>query len=251
MSSSSSVRHSAGQVEVATFRREGEYLDGRRPESVEFCTPEEDAHRRDFTINGMFYDPLEQRVLDYVGGEADLHRKVIRCIGSPLDRFNEDKLRMLRAVRFTARFDFELERETAAAVRDHASGLLVVSIERITQELRQMLTHPSRRRAVELADDLGVWSVILPEIPLDEDRELTLGKCWPNFEIQPQTPHSPCSAGRCRLNPWTDSAESCDSPTSSAENSFGSSLISTIWTIPPDYRSRGLNGYWSNRTSSL
>lgn len=165
---------SAGQVEVATFRREGEYVDGRRPESVEFCTPEEDAHRRDFTINGMFYDPLEQRVLDYVGGESDLQRGVIRSIGSALDRFNEDKLRMLRAVRFTARFGFELEDATAAAIREHASGLLVVSIERITQELRQMLTHPSRRRAVELALDLEVWPVILPELPLDDDRETTL-----------------------------------------------------------------------------
>lgn len=169
----------AGQIEVATFRREGEYLDGRRPERVEYCTPEEDAHRRDFTINGMFYDPLAETVLDYVGGREDLARGVIRCIGNPLDRFHEDKLRMLRAVRFTARFGFTLDEATAAAIRDHASGLLIVSVERITQELRQMWAHPQRRRGVELTIELGLWRIILPELPLelpaDAETELTLG----------------------------------------------------------------------------
>jgi poly(A) polymerase len=156
----------AGQIEVATFRREGEYVDGRRPESVEYCTPEEDAHRRDFTINGMFYDPLTETIHDYVGGEEDLKRRLLRCIGNPEDRFYEDKLRMLRAVRFAARFGFELESRTAEAVRKHAQEITVVSVERITQELRKMLAHDNRRRAIELALELELWPVILPEIPL-------------------------------------------------------------------------------------
>ncbi len=121
-------------VEVATFRTEGPYLDGRRPESVTFATPEEDAKRRDFTINGMFFDPLAQQVLDYVGGERDLGAGIVRAIGDPHDRVREDKLRMLRAVRFAANLDFELDPITASAVREMADQLTVVSAERITQE---------------------------------------------------------------------------------------------------------------------
>lgn len=169
---------SAGTIEVATFRREGEYLDGRRPNSVEFCTPEEDAHRRDFTINGMFYDPLTEEILDYVGGRADLDNKILRCIGDPEDRFYEDKLRMLRAVRFTARFHFQLEDRTARAIRKHAPDITVVSVERIAHELLKMLEHENRRRAVELALDLDLWPMILPEIqlawPVDRETETRL-----------------------------------------------------------------------------
>ncbi|HTI49987.1 MAG TPA: CCA tRNA nucleotidyltransferase, partial [Planctomycetaceae bacterium] len=133
-----------GDVEVATFRTEGPYRDGRRPEHVAFATPEEDALRRDFTINGMFYDPLTDRVLDYVGGRGDLERHVVRAIGEPRARFAEDKLRMLRAVRMTARFDFELDESTAAAVREMSREILVVSSERIAQELKKMLVHVRR-----------------------------------------------------------------------------------------------------------
>lgn len=154
----------AGQVEVATFRTEGPYLDGRRPENVAFCTPEEDAQRRDFTINGMFYDPIEARVLDYVGGEADLAARVIRAIGDPHERVREDKLRMLRAVRFAATLDFALDDATAAAVREMASEIVVVSHERIAQELRRMLVDTHRRRAVELCDSVGLLGIILPEV---------------------------------------------------------------------------------------
>ena len=138
-----------GQVEVATFRTEGPYLDGRRPESVAFCTPEEDARRRDFTINGMFFDPVEQRVLDFVSGEQDLNAKIVRAIGNPHERFREDKLRMLRAVRFTATLGFSLDPETADAIRAMASELIVVSSERIAQELKKMLLDPHRRRAIQ------------------------------------------------------------------------------------------------------
>jgi poly(A) polymerase len=154
----------AGDVEVATFRTEGPYLDGRRPEHVVFATPEEDACRRDFTINGMFYDPLAEELKDFVGGRDDLARKVVRAIGDPLARFREDKLRMLRAVRIAARFDFELDGATADAVRQMAREILVVSHERIADELKKMLVHPRRARAAGLARELDLLTVILPEM---------------------------------------------------------------------------------------
>src|SRR5207302_1579919 len=147
-----------------SFRTEGPYLDGRRPEHVEFATPEEDARRRDFTINGMFYDPLAEQVYDYVGGREDLDRKIVRAIGDPLARFREDKLRMLRAVRIVSRFDFALDVSTADAVRAMAPEILVVSQERIAQELKKMLVHPRRRRALELAHNLKLLEMILPEL---------------------------------------------------------------------------------------
>ncbi len=157
-------RSPAGDVEVATFRTEGPYLDGRRPENVTFATAEEDAQRRDFTINGMFYDPLAEQVSDYVGGRDDLARKIVRAIGDPLARFREDKLRMLRAVRFVARFGFDLDPQTADAVQAMSAEILVVSQERIADELKKMLVHPRRRRALELAHDLNLLTVILPEL---------------------------------------------------------------------------------------
>ena len=154
----------AEPVEVATFRTEGAYLDGRRPTEVTFSTPEEDAQRRDFTINGMFYDPLEQRVLDYVGGEADLQRKVLRAIGDPHARMTEDKLRMLRAVRFAATLEFELESTTLAAVQQMASEMRVVSAERIAQELRRVLAHPTRMQGFRLLGQTGLLAVVFPEV---------------------------------------------------------------------------------------
>ena len=177
----------AGQVEVATFRTEGPYQDGRRPESVAFCTPEEDAQRRDFTINGMFYDPIEARVLDFVGGEADLAARVLRAIGDPHARMREDKLRLLRAVRFTATLDLTLDENTAAAVREMASEIVVVSHERIAQELRRMLVDTHRRRAVELCSDVGLLNVILPELGELAKNEPTLAMLSllevPSFEL--------------------------------------------------------------------
>lgn len=155
---------SAGPIEVATFRTEGEYRDGRRPESVDFCSPEEDSKRRDFTINGMFYDPIADEVHDFVGGQRDLEEKLVRAIGIPHDRMEEDKLRLLRAVRFTALLGFELEAATADAVKAMASQLVVVSVERIAQELRKMLVHPQRAVAVQLCEELRLLQVILPEV---------------------------------------------------------------------------------------
>ena len=154
----------AGAVEVATFRSDGNYSDGRRPDSVTFSSPEDDAQRRDFTINGMFYDPVEQRVLDFVGGERDLGEGIVRAIGDPHDRMREDKLRLLRAVRLTAHLEFGLARATKAAVTEMASQIHVVSAERIAAELRRMLTDPHRHVAIELADEVGLLREILPEV---------------------------------------------------------------------------------------
>lgn len=153
-------------VEVATFRTDGDYRDGRHPENVEFATPEQDARRRDFTINGMFLDPSDGRVLDFVGGVDDLRERKIRAIGDPRARMREDKLRLLRAIRFTAALDFDLDPDTSAAVREMAGDLVIVSAERIAQELRRMLVHPSRARAVELCHDHGLLAVVIPELAL-------------------------------------------------------------------------------------
>jgi poly(A) polymerase len=153
----------AGQIDVATFRRDAGYSDGRHPDSVSFADAEADAQRRDFTINGLFFDPLDGRVIDYVGGQDDLSRGVIRAIGDPLARIAEDKLRMLRAVRFAARFDFAIEGATLAAIKQQARELIIVSAERVATELRLMLTHLSRARAVELLAETGLLEVVLPE----------------------------------------------------------------------------------------
>jgi tRNA nucleotidyltransferase/poly(A) polymerase len=154
---------SAGAVEVATFRRDLAYSDGRRPDGVEFCSPEEDAARRDFTINGMFYDPIAEQVLDYVGGQEDLRRGIIRAIGEPRERFTEDKLRLLRAVRFTARLEFQLDEATKTAIQELAPQLATVSVERIADELRKMLTVPRRAGGVHLLRETNLLPGIFPE----------------------------------------------------------------------------------------
>ncbi len=153
----------AGQIEVATFRQDATYSDGRHPDRVSFTTAEEDASRRDFTINGMFFDPLENEVIDFVDGQADLERKLIRAIGDPQLRFAEDKLRILRAVRFAATFGFQIEPGTRAAIDQHAKELKVVSAERITAEMQRMLTHPGRSTAVRLLQETGLLAIIFPE----------------------------------------------------------------------------------------
>ena len=163
------VVEGAARVEVATFRREAGYTDGRRPDRVIFTDAREDALRRDFTINGMFLDPAgggEGQILDYVGGQADLEARVIRAIGDPRARFAEDHLRMLRAVRFVAELDFLLEPATADAVRDLAPRIASVSGERVREELARLLTAPmpGRRRGLDAAADLGLLAVLLPEV---------------------------------------------------------------------------------------
>lgn len=154
----------AGQVEVATFRTDAAYTDGRHPAGVTFCSAREDAKRRDFTINGLFLDPLSGEVHDFVGGRADLAAGIVRAIGVPAMRFGEDHLRMLRAVRFTAFFDFALEHETRAAIERMAHLVAAVSPERIAAELRSMTSRPGRRRALELLDETGLAREVLPEL---------------------------------------------------------------------------------------
>jgi poly(A) polymerase len=155
----------AQAVEVATFRSDLGYSDGRRPDEVRFSNdPREDVERRDFTINGMLLDPLTNEVLDFVGGRKDLEAGIIRTIGEPAKRFAEDKLRMLRAVRFAARFDFEIEAETLAAIRRQAQEIQVVSRERVRDELTKMLTEGHARRAFLLLDESGLLREVLPEI---------------------------------------------------------------------------------------
>ena len=152
----------AGQVEVATFRSDAQYSDGRRPDSVRFSTAEEDAQRRDFTINGMFYDPLDQRVIDYVGGRDDLQRGLIRAIGDADARIGEDKLRMLRAVRFAARLGFAIESRTEAALARHANELAIVSGERMAAEMHKTLITAGRETAVRTWAETGLLAVLLP-----------------------------------------------------------------------------------------
>ncbi|MGH7855883.1 MAG: CCA tRNA nucleotidyltransferase [Candidatus Binatia bacterium] len=152
------------KVEVATFRSDDAYVDGRHPQSVRFTTPEEDARRRDFTINGMFYDPIEDRVLDYVGGREDLGRRIVRAIGDPKSRFGEDKLRLVRGVRFAARLGFALDPATAEATRQMAPQIRQVSQERIGEEVVKILLEGAARRGFELLSETALLREILPEI---------------------------------------------------------------------------------------
>jgi poly(A) polymerase len=152
-------------VEVATFRSDVGYSDGRHPDRVEFSnTAKEDVQRRDFTINGLLMDPLNGKVLDYVDGRADIEAKIIRTIGEPQRRFGEDKLRMLRAVRFAARFDYRIEPTTFAAIRELAPQIHQVSRERIRDEILKMLTEGRARRAFELLDETGLLHEVLPDV---------------------------------------------------------------------------------------
>jgi poly(A) polymerase len=161
-----------GHIEVATFRSDGAYLDGRHPDSVLYTTSaQHDVERRDFTINGLLLDPFSEHpntphgeVLDYVDGRRDLELGIVRTIGQPGQRFAEDKLRMLRAVRFAARFEYAIEAETAAAIRNLAAQINQVSCERIRDELSKMLTEGHARRAFQLLDEIELLREALPEI---------------------------------------------------------------------------------------
>jgi poly(A) polymerase len=152
------------QFEIATFRSDGAYLDGRRPVEVHFATAEEDAARRDFTINGMFFDPEKDEVIDFVGGRADLEKRLIRAIGDPAQRFAEDRLRLLRAVRFATVLGFEIEPATWDAVVAQAATINEISAERIREELVRIFLSPQRVRGWDLLDASGLMRAILPEI---------------------------------------------------------------------------------------
>jgi poly(A) polymerase len=157
--------HGSGlEVEVATFRSDGAYVDGRRPESVVFSSPRQDAERRDFTINGMFLDPFTNEVIDYVGGHADLKANILRAIGDPAARFREDKLRLLRAVRFAARFKMRIDPATRDAIVRMADELPAVAPERVAQELRRMLVHETRATAMDLLMDTRLMAQVAPPV---------------------------------------------------------------------------------------
>ena len=159
------VRQGKTTIEVATFRTDLEYRDGRRPSGVQFASAEEDAKRRDFTINGLFLDPVENRIIDFVGGQADLTQKRLRAIGDADHRFAEDHLRLLRAVRFASRFGFEIESSTAKAIGDHAQQLIRISPERIAEELRKMLMPTTRNLAFELLKQFGLIDILMRFFP--------------------------------------------------------------------------------------
>jgi len=206
------VRKAGHWIEVATFRTDLSYSDGRRPDSVRFSTPEEDARRRDFTINGMFFDPLEARVIDFVGGEADLRARVLRAIGDPVQRFREDHLRVLRAVRFAARYDCSIEPATWAAVCEMAPMIRHVSAERVQEELRKCFGRPQRVQALRFMAEAGllgylwdgaVWSqdhlrlalAVLPHLPADARFEHVMAVLLLDRPVDEV--HDICRALRC------------------------------------------------------
>ncbi|SCA62861.1 hypothetical protein SCG7109_AE_00230 [Chlamydiales bacterium SCGC AG-110-M15] len=161
------------QFEVASFRSDGLYTSGRRPETVHYSTPEEDAERRDFTINGMFYDPINAFIHDYVGGQQDLKNRILRAIGNADERFEEDRLRMIRAVRFAVRFNLDIEDKTRKAIKHSAPNLLPdVSMERIWHELQKMAKDGRFYKALDLLLDFGLLQVIFPDLKLLSQTEL-------------------------------------------------------------------------------
>lgn len=152
------------EFQVATFRAEADYEDGRHPGTVTFADARADASRRDFTVNGLFYDPITNQLHDWVNGEKDLHARILRTIGSPEERFGEDHLRMLRAVRFAAQLGFALESATLAAVKANAKKILSISAERIREELMKLFCPPHAARGLDLLRDSGLLEFILPEV---------------------------------------------------------------------------------------
>ena len=158
------VRRFGADFEIATFRQDGSYEDGRHPESVEFSSPQEDAKRRDFTINGLFYDPVAEEIIDFVGGQEDLKKQTLRAIGDPGKRFAEDHLRLMRAVRFATTLGFEIDPVTWQAIIDHAPHLQSIAIERTRIEFEKILVSPNRLRGFDLLVKSGLMRYIIPEI---------------------------------------------------------------------------------------
>ncbi len=158
------VVQDTNNFEVTTFRKEADYVDGRHPTQVSFTDARHDVERRDFTVNALFFNPFTEEVIDYIKGREDLERKLIRTVGPPRSRFQEDKLRLLRALRFACQLDFEIEQETYQQLKEHASQLTQVSWERIRDEVLKILTGPDPSRGLKLMSDSGILEVILPEI---------------------------------------------------------------------------------------
>jgi len=158
------AKRAGHHVEIATFRTDGSYKDGRRPESVEFSTPEEDAKRRDFTINGLFEDPETGEIIDHIGGLDDLRTKTLRAIGDASARFSEDGLRLLRAIRFSTTLELAIEQRTHAAIREHAGLIAKISPERIRDEFSKIITSKHRRQGIELLVESGLIAHFIPEV---------------------------------------------------------------------------------------
>ncbi len=158
------VRKGDEDFQIATFRSDGAYLDGRHPDKVTFSSPEEDARRRDFTINGMFYDPVAEEVIDFVGGQKDLEAGIIRAIGDAHTRFHEDHLRILRAIRFATTLELEIESGTWSALCEEAPNIRRISVERTRDELVKILLSPHRLRGFDLLVESGLAEILLPEI---------------------------------------------------------------------------------------
>ncbi len=158
------VKEKPAAFEIATFRNDGSYKDGRHPESVTFSSPEEDAQRRDFTVNGLFQHPQTGEIIDFVGGQADLQSKVLRAIGDPVKRFQEDALRLLRAIRFATVLNFEIEPSTWTAIEDNAHLLEKISTERIRDEFTRILIAPDKARGFDLLTQSGLMRYIVPEV---------------------------------------------------------------------------------------
>lgn len=173
------VKAPEASYEIATFRTDGVYRDGRHPETVEFATPEIDAERRDFTVNGLFEDPASGEIIDFVGGQPDLSQQLLRAIGDPARRFEEDRLRMLRAIRFATTLEFEIEAGTFDAIREHARWIHEISAERVRDELVRIFLHPRRVVGFDLLVESGLMKEILPEI-------LTLKGCEQPPQFHPE-----------------------------------------------------------------
>ena len=158
------VKKAGQHFEIATFRKDGDYKDGRRPESISFTTAKKDAQRRDFTINGLFYNPVKRELIDYVRGKTDIESKIIRAIGDPKARFEEDYLRLLRAIRFATVLDFKIEDSTWSAIQAKAANISCIAAERIRQELDRIWLHENRLRGFDLLASSGLMKAIYPEI---------------------------------------------------------------------------------------
>ncbi len=174
------------QFEVATFRKESEYIDGRRPQRIESASPEEDAQRRDFTINGLFFDPITDTLFDYVGGVSDLKKGILRAIGNPHHRFLEDRLRMIRAVRYATKFHFPIENSTKQAILAHAKDLFPsVAIERIWQEFQKMSQFSCFHKGLEKLHELQLLQQIFPSLAIISTEEIHKRLAlFPTFPLQ-------------------------------------------------------------------
>lgn len=170
------IRRHGQDIEVATFRTDGVYSDGRHPDEIRFGSDIDDARRRDFTINGLFFDPIQEHVIDHVGGRSDLDARILRTIGEPADRFAEDHLRMLRAVRFSARLDFSIEEQTWTSIVQLADRLPLISAERIFMELELILTAPSRARGWSLLMETRLARFLAPSWRIEEESARRVGR---------------------------------------------------------------------------